>query len=150
MAVDFAKLGSTKLGDVQPPPKEPAGTYHGTIQSWKWAESRWKNKETNQPEAQVHFTIKPTEFGDDIDDDARTGINLRDKIHVAEVGVGSDAQVYYMQEMLRSMGIDVSGRSLNEALPDTVGMQVTYNIVQREGERGPILNVRKMRARVSN
>lgn len=149
MTVDFARLGKTALGNVPPPPKEPAGTYHGVVRGWKWAESRWKNKETGQSEAQVHFTIKPTDFGDDIDDSARAGIKLNEKVHVAEMGVQSDAQVYYMQEFLRSLGVPIEGKTLDSALPETVGAQVTYDVVLREGERGPIVNVRRVRARTA-
>lgn len=147
--IDFSKLGKTTLGEVKPPPIPPAGTMFGNITNWKWAESRWKSKETGQPEAQVHFTIKPTEFGDDIGDEERVGVKLSEKIFVAEQGVESDAQVYYMQEFLRALGIDVSGKTLEQALPDTIGAQVMFEVVHKTTERGPIANIRKLRARVS-
>ena len=150
MAVDFSKLGKTKIGDLPPPPKEPSGTYHGVIRSWKWAESRWKNKETGSTEAQVHFTIKPTEFGDEIDEDSRVGIVLAEKIHVAEIGAQSEAQLYYLQELLRSLGIDIAGKDFDQALPETLGASVSYDVVQKDGERGPIINIRRLRARVAN
>lgn len=152
MTIDFSKLGKTQLGNVPPPPVEPEGTYHGVIQKWKWAESRWKNKETNQTEPQVHFTLKPQEFGEDVNDVEReafeAGAKLSDKIHVAEVGVGTGAQIYYMQELARSFGIDVNGKDLDQVLPETTGAQVSYNVVHRDGERGTIINIRRLRARV--
>jgi hypothetical protein len=147
--IDFSKLGKVKLGEIPPPPVEPQGTYTGTVRSWKWAESRWKNKETGQTEAQVHFTIKPTAFGEDVDEAERevfeSGAKLSDKIHIAEVGVQSGAQVYYMQELLRGLGIDIAGKDLDEALPNVVGASVQYNVVHRDGERGTIVNIRKLR-----
>jgi hypothetical protein len=150
MAVDFAKLGKTTIGGLPPPPKEPSGTYVGVIRSWKWAQSRWTNKETSQPEEQIHFTIKPTEFGDDVPDEAREGIVLSEKIHVAEQGIGSDAQKYYMQEFLRSLGVDLATHNtLDTALPETVGATVEYNVVLKDGERGPIVNIRRLRARTA-
>ena len=149
MSVDFAKLGKVKLGDVPRPPVEPQGSYNGVIRSWKWAESRWKNQETGQTEAQVHFTVKPTEFGDDIPDEARVGINLPEKVHVLEVAAQSDAHIYYIQELLRSLGIKLDGtKGLDELLPETIGAQVSYNVVHKDGERGTIVNTRRLRARV--
>lgn len=149
MSVDFSRLGKIKMGDVPRPPVEPQGTYHGTIRSWKWAESRWKNKETGQTEAQVHFTVKPTEFGDNIEDEARVGINLADKIHVLEVPAQSDAHIYYIQELLRSLGIPLDGtKDLHELLPETINAQVSYDVVHKDGERGTIVNTRRLRARV--
>ena len=145
MAVDFAKLGKTKLGEIPRPPKEPAGVYHGVVRSWKWAESRWRDKETNQTEAQIHFTIKPTEAEVDLPDT----IKLANLIHVAEVSVQSDAQVYYMQEFLRSLGVDIVGKDLDQALPETIGANVTYDVVVKDGEKGQIVNIRKLRARVA-
>lgn len=149
MSVDFSRLGKTKIGEVPRPPVEPQGTYNGVIRSWKWAESRWKNKETGSTEAQVHFTVKPTEFGEDIEDESRVGVNLADKIHVLEVPVQSDAHIYYLQELLRSLGITLDGtKSLDELLPETIGAQVSYNVVHKDGERGTIVNTRRLRARV--
>jgi len=149
MAIDFSKLGKTRMGDIPPPPVPPAGTYGGVIKSWKWAESRWKNKETGQTEAQVHFVLRPTEFGDDISEDERNGVVLADKIFVAEQGIQTDAQVYYMQEFLASLGIAVQGKTLDELLPETVNVGVQFDVVLRDGERGPIANVRKLRARTT-
>jgi hypothetical protein len=149
MTVDFGRLGKTKLGSIPPPPVPPAGAYHGVIRSWKWAESRWKNKETGQTEAQVHFLLKPTEFGEDISEDDRAGISLSEKLFTAEQGIQSEAQVYFMQEFLRSLGITVDDKTFDEVLPETVGAQVTFDIVLRDGERGAIANVRKLRARVA-
>jgi hypothetical protein len=148
MAVDFSKLGKTKIGSVPPPPVPPAGTYHGVIRSWKWAESRWKNKETGQTEAQLHFTIKPTEFGEDIGEDDRAGISLAEKIFTAEQGIQSDAQIYFMQEFLRSLGLNIEDRVLDEVLPEVIGAQVSFDLILRDGDKGPIPNVRKLRARV--
>lgn len=145
--VDFSKLGKTVLGDLKPPPVPPNGTYFGTISAWKWAESRWKNKETGQSEAQVHFTLRGLEFGDDIEEADRAGVDLKTKIVVAEQGCQSDAQVFYMQELLTALGIDCSGKTLEQCLPDSVGLAVMFEGVQRATEKGAIFNVRKMRAR---
>jgi hypothetical protein len=149
MTVDFSKLGKTTMGELKPPPVSPEGSYVGVIRSWKWAESRWKNKETGQTEAQVHFTIKPTGFADGerdkvVDDSLREGIKF-DGVITAEQGIQSDAQVYYMQEFLRGLGVNVTGRNLDECLPDAIGAQVKYDLVVKDGERGPIANVRRLR-----
>jgi len=149
MAVDFSKLGKTQVGGFTPPPVAPAGTYFGTITKWAWAESRWKNKETNSTEAQVHFTIKPTEFGEDIDEAERVGVNLREKIFIAEQGAESGQQHYYLQELLKALGLDVAGKTFDELLPQTIGTSVMFDIVHRVGERGTIANVRKLRARIA-
>ena len=146
--IDFSKLGKTTLGELKPPPVMPAGTMFGTILKWNWAESRWKNKETGETEAQVHFTIKPTEFGDDIAEEDRVGIVLKDKVVVAEQGAQTGTQQFYLQEFLSSLGISVAGKTFDETLPDTIGAQVMYEIVHKTGERGTIANVRKLRARV--
>jgi hypothetical protein len=148
MTIDFSKLGKTQMGTVPPPPVAPAGTMYGTIIRWAWAESRWRNKETNQTEAQVHFTIKPTEFGEDITEEDKAGIVLKDKVFVAEQGCNSDAQIYYMQEFLASLGIAVAGKTLDQCLPETIGTSVMFEVVHKTGERGTIANVRKLRARV--
>lgn len=154
MAVDFSKLGKTVLGELKPPPVPPAGTYYGTVLQWKWAESRWPAKDgSGKPiqgthEAQVHFTIKPTEFGEDIDEGEKAGVVLKDKIFVAEQACDTDAQVYYMQEFLASLGIPIAGKNLDQALPETLGTSVMFEVVHKTGERGTIANVRKLRARV--
>jgi hypothetical protein len=52
-----------------------------------------------------------------------------------------------MQEFLTSLGIAVAGKTLDELLPETVNVGVSFDIILRDGERGPIANVRKLRAR---
>ena len=76
-------------------------------------------------------------------------IKLANLIHVAEVSVQSDAQVYYMQEFLRSLGVDIAGKDLDQALPDVIGANVSYDVVVKSGEKGEIVNIRKLRARVA-
>ena len=149
MTVDFSKLGKTTLGEIKPPPVPPRGTYFGTITRWAWAESRWQNKETGQKEAQVHFTIRPTEFGEDIADEDKVGVVLKDKAFIAEQNCETDAQVYYMQEFLKGLGLQVAGKTLDQVLPDTIGCHVMFFLEHREGERGTLTNVRKLRAKVS-
>jgi hypothetical protein len=145
MTVDFAKLGKTTLGAVPAPPKEPAGTYHGVVRSWKWAESRFKDQETGQPDPQVHITIKPTEFEGDLP----PTIRLANLLHTAEIGARSEDELMFrVQELARNLGVTL-GRSADEILPDCIGAQVTYEVVLKAGDRGEFVNIRRLRARAA-
>ena len=149
--IDFSKLGKVKLGDIPAPVKEPGGTYSGVIRSWKWAESRWKNKETGQAEAQVHVMLKPTEFllradGEPPYGDELVEVKLSEKVHVAELSFNGSKDEYYMQELLLALGVHVAGRTVDECLPDIIGLSAVYDLVAKETDRGTMLNVRRLRA----
>ena len=60
MAVDFAKLNSRPMGEIKRPPAAPASTYYGSIKGFKYADSRFANKETNQPDGALVLEIVPT------------------------------------------------------------------------------------------
>lgn len=125
--VDFKALLSKPAADVKRPPALPPGTYPGIIANYKFDESREKKTPF------VRFGLKITGPGEDVDADALQGIDLGKREQRRDFFLTEDAQ-WRLTEFMTSCGIDLSGKSIGEAIPELVNCPVLIGIIQRPGQ----------------
>jgi hypothetical protein len=122
--VDFSSLLSKPLDDVKRPPALPPGTYTGVIAEHKLDESREKKT------PYIAFTIKGFQPGEDIDPADVTEIDFSKRTMTTNFYLTPDAE-YRLKEFIESLGIATAGRSFGETIPETTGLPVVMNVVQR-------------------
>ena len=156
MAVDFAKLNSRPMSEVKRPPAAPGSTYYGSIKAFKYADSRFANKETNQPDGALVLEIVPTECADP-QVEMPPGYTLRGKVFSHETNIidcngNSLPGQYYTKVLMESLGVSTEGRSFGECVPDLVGAQVMFDLTARADKNNPEVvynDVRKLRAKTA-
>jgi hypothetical protein len=156
MAIDFGKLNSKPMGEVKRPPAAPASTYFGVVKSFKYAETRFDNKETGKPDGALVVEITPTECADP-SVELPPGYSLRGKTFFHETAIidvngNSLPGQYYTKVLMESLGIATEGRSFGECVPDLVGAQVMFDLTARPDKSNPEVvynDVRKLRAKTS-
>lgn len=156
MAIDFSKLNSKPMNEVKRPPSAPAATYYGVISEYKFAESRFENKDTEKKDGALVLTIKPTECADP-SVEFPEGYSLRGKIFTHETNVidsngNSLPGQYYTKALMENLGISTDGKTFSQCVPELVGAQVMFDLTARADKNNPEViynDVRKLRARTA-
>jgi hypothetical protein len=154
--VDFGKLNGKSMDEIKRPPSAPASTYYGVIKAYKFADTRFANKETNQPDGAIVLEISPTECADP-SVELPPGYTLRGKVFSHETAIidcngNSLPGQYYTKVLMEALGIPTAGRSLPEAAPDLIGAQVMFDLTARPDKNNPEViynDVRKLRAKAA-
>ena len=129
MAVNFQSLLSKPVNSIKEPAPLPAGTYTGVIKSYKYDESREKKT------PYVRFEVQLQSPGADIDPSDVAEIDLTKKIMRRDYYLTEDA-LFRLKDLIVSCGVDSSGRSLAEVIPDLVHAEVLVNVTTRSSEDG--------------
>jgi len=129
MAVNFQSLLSKPVDQIKEPAPLPAGTYTGSIKSYKYDESREKKT------PYVRFEIGLTGPGADISPDEVAEIDLTKKVMRRDYYLTEDA-LFRLKQLFDTCGIDYAGRSLAEVIPDLVHAEVLVAITTRSSEDG--------------
>lgn len=126
MAVDFKKILSKPADKVERPKALPAGTYFGNIDKYTFDES--KQKKTPY----IRFFVKVASPGPDVDAASLEGIDLSKKQLQKDFYL-TDESLYRLTDFLAALGINITGRSIDECVPETKGMSVQVAVTQRAG-----------------
>ncbi len=150
MTIDFNALLKKPLDDVKRPPAPPAGTYYGIIKAFKFQESRWENRETGEPDAQVRYTISNIEPGDDVATELLDGVDLSKRQFNAELPL-SGGNEWVTKTFLDASGVQTAGgRGFGETVPEAIGKAVMFDLthqLNKDDPTNPFVNVRNLRAR---
>jgi hypothetical protein len=123
--VDFRDLLSFKGSDVKKPKIPPIGTYTGVITHREMGVSKQKGT----PYAK--FTYSQLDFGDDIADEDREGVNLSKRSFNSSFYFTEDS-LWRIVEFAKSCGISVD-RDANEWIEEFLGSPVVIEIEHRPG-----------------
>ena len=129
MANDFNELLATPMDDIKRPPPLPTGTYHGIIAGHEFGKS--SRKQTSF----VQYNLTLLSAGEDVDQTQLEGIDLTKRPMRATFYL-TEAARYRVKEFLESVGVDVTGRSLGECIPDANNARVLITVTQRNSEDG--------------
>lgn len=131
MSADFNALLQTTAFEAPKPRNFPEGTYKGTIKdSPKLAQRVMQEKN----KIVITFTIKPTEWPDEVSEEVKEGLSLQGKtfqkdfiIDKENLEKGVKDDLWPLDQFLRSMGTS-GGSSYEEILPNTVGAEVQFQL----------------------
>jgi hypothetical protein len=124
MAVDFKTLLSKPAGEAKKPPTLPAETYPGVIKSYELGDNN-KNKTPY-----VRFHTQLVGWPDSVDDqELRKAVDLT-KRQLRKDYYLTDEALWRLDEFLRSMGLEPSGRTYEEVLPEAVNKPVNVEVQQ--------------------
>jgi hypothetical protein len=129
MSSDFRTLLQKPMDEIERPKPLPAGTYYGTIAGHKFDESSQKRTPF------VRFTIKLQSAGDDVDAEEVASVDWTKKEVRKDFYLTDDA-LYRLKGFLESVGVEVEGRALGEAIPDSTNAQVIVEVTQRNSADG--------------
>ncbi len=142
MAVNFRQILSVKADDVKAPAPLPEGTFHGTIDRFEFGES--KNNKTPY----LRYSVKLTHAGEDVSPSDLEGVELASRKLSNDFWLTNDA-LFRLTDFIKSLGIDTTGRSLDELVPETLNMPVVVYVTQRmnpeKPEEPPRNNIKSMR-----
>lgn len=128
--VDFSKYLDAKAGEAKRPPVLPEGTYDGVIKGHQIGDAN-KNKTPY-----VRFALGLTAFPEGVDGD---GIDLSKRSPRRDYYLTDDA-LFRLDEFMRSCGVEISGRTYREALPEMIGqsvkVEIQHYVNQNSGELG--------------
>lgn len=146
MTADFSSLLKRPAGKANRPKVLPQGLYPGKVKSWA-VDDKNQNKTPY-----LRINCGPTEWPDNVDDADKVQegpdgqlipINLMNRTLSRDVYLrgkdGSD-QMYRVDDLLKSFGVELNGRSYEEAIPDLVGrdciIEVGIYVNEKTGEPG--------------
>lgn len=130
MTVDFSALLSTPMDDIKRPPPLPAGNYLGRITKYEFLESSEKKT------PHVRYTVSVESAKEDIDPADLEGIDFTKKQLRADFYL-TEAALWRLTEFLEGLGIEKTGRKLSDAIPEAIGMEVAFSVLQRMNSRKP-------------
>lgn len=141
MALDFRALASKPLDDVKRPPTYPAGDAKGTIVNHKFDESRFADKETGEKHGVVNFQVRVDGYVDpavdaDFQKMKQEFPQLANKTLPREMPI-SGGNEYVTKSFLEGLGISTAGRTFADTIPQTTGMNVTFEVTQRFDKNDP-------------
>lgn len=128
MAVDFGAMLKKKIDDTKRPEAKPAGTYQGVINSFKFGESAQKKT------PYLQLVVNNVQPGDDVDRDQLSSYRenfpgVIEKWQVTYEFYLTDDALFMLKEFLQSMGIDTTGRSYDETIPELRNRPVQFSVV---------------------
>ena len=129
MAVDFKKLLSKNMDEVERPRPLAPGTYYGRVS--KFSVDVSKEKKTPY----VRLLLAVTSAGDGVDLDSLNGVDLSKKQLRKDFYLTNDAE-YRLKDFLKSCGIQVAGRSFESTIPEAVNAPVIMEVTQRAATDG--------------
>src|SRR3974390_1161618 len=129
MAVDFKKLLSKNMDEVERPRPLAPGTYYGRIAKFSCDVS----KERKTPYVRLFLSV--TSAGEGVDLDSLNGVDLSKKQLRKDFYLTPDSE-YRLKEFLKSCGIQVAGRSFESTLPESINSPVIIEVTQRAATDG--------------
>lgn len=147
---DFSSLLKRPAGVAKRPKVLPAGLYPGKVKNWALGDAN-QNKTPY-----LRIVCCPTEWPENVDDSDKVqegpdgqvqAINLMQRTLSRDVYLrsrdGAD-MMYKVDELLKSFGIELDGRSYEEAIPEIIGkdcvLDVGIYVNDKSGEPGNQVN----------
>lgn len=124
MAGNFADILNRSTDTIEKPKPLPGGEYLLIINKYSLGESQQKKT----PYVRIEFSIGAP--GADVDQSLLQGIDLSKKGQKDDFYLTEDSLYRVVEFMTRDLGINGTGRTLSQMLPEVVGKQVIASIKQ--------------------
>jgi ribosomal protein L5 len=137
MATDFRSLLSTKPESVEKPQPLPPGTYFATIKSWEPTESGQKKT----PGVKVTLQLSSPDADVDMDQLEQVGgLAAVTKRKVSTTYWLTEDSTFRLRDFLETAcGLDITGRSFAELLPECVNVAVRVAVKHRVTDKQEIM-----------
>jgi hypothetical protein len=127
---NFAEILSRRPEDQERPKPFPAGTYTALV-------LRHETGETSKKQTPyVRFYFQAVEAHDDVDQEALAEIDMQKKTLRDDFYLTDDA-LYRLSEFLETLGIEMSGRTFAECLPETINQAITITVSHSINQQDP-------------
>lgn len=123
---DFTELLRKPAGEAKEPPVLPQALYPGIISSHEFGDQN-QNKTPY-----VRYHLKCTGWPEDVE--ALEGVDLSKRNFRKDFYLTEDS-LWRLDEFLRSVGIELEGRSYEETIPEAIGKSVNIEVVQSLSQR---------------
>lgn len=132
---DFNELLDTPADSVRVPVPLPAGEYRFRVDNYEL--DRSSQKQTPY----VRYLLKPLEAGEDVDEDLLAECeNWQNKTLRATFYLTENSTFMLKEFLEEACGIDVTGRTLKEVIPEAKGCEVIGTVTQQEGNNNRSFN----------
>ena len=135
--VDFSALLRKPAFEAKKPTVLPVGDrYRGRIRKHELTEKTIKDEKVPC----VRLSIAIVEWDEGVEEAYREGIDLSKRVMSRDYtynpkNPGHDDQLYMLDRLMRSCGIEGAGRGYDELLPELHGQDVTVQILQYMNQR---------------
>jgi hypothetical protein len=137
-AIDFNALLGAQAFEAKPPEPIPQGKYPCVIKQLKPQVRKTKEKgDTPVITIEVRLTGWPEEVSEEAKGDTKIEVKTFSRdywLNGEEIAAGNTDSFFQLDELMRSCGIDASGRNYKESLPDLIGAECWATIRQRSYE----------------
>lgn len=134
MSVDFSKLLSKNTDTIEKPKPVPTGTYFAVVGGHRFDVS------TKKKTPYVEFEITLQQPDEDVDPDALDLFGGSAKLATKKMNytfyITDDAE-WRLLGFLECLGLNTSGRTLGELIPETQGQPLKVSITHSVNERDP-------------
>ena len=130
---DFRELLSTKVDEIERPKPLPVGTYTWLVEKQEFTKANNADKTDL-----CRFIMKALAADEDVSDEelAAHGENWNRRTHRADFWIDADS-LYRLVDFCEKCGVDVSGRTLDELIPECVQTQVKGYLIQVPSTKDP-------------
>lgn len=127
---DLDDLLNTSTDDVKAPQGLPAGSYKLRVGQHTFDKSSQKQTPF------VEYACTPVEAGEEVDEEELEELsNWREKTIKARFYLSPNAQ-FMLVNFLKACGVETSGRTLKEVIPEAQGCEVWANITKQMMQDG--------------
>jgi hypothetical protein len=128
---NFNELLRKPVDEAKRPPALPGGTYFGTITKQEYDKA---NNDKKTPFCRYHVTLESAH--ESIPAEDLEGTDLTKKTMRREFYLTPEAD-WRLAEFLKSCGIDTSGRSFAETIPEALGKRVQVEVTRELNKKKP-------------
>lgn len=134
MSVDVRALLSVSMDDIKRPEPLPSGIYHAIIAGHKFGQA---NNEKKTPKVTFEYTnLELAEGQEHLFEEGLTAEKVAKGKMQSDFFLTPDS-MWRLKEFLESLGIEVQGRSLEDAIQDTSRRDVTITAELQPNQKKP-------------
>lgn len=130
-APNFSELLNTPLDDVERPKPLPAGSYLCVV---KGLPEHGKSAKKQTPF--VNFTLAPQQALEDVDTDALEEMGGLENKTIKATYYLTENSLWRIKDFFETCGIDISGKTIDQASEETVNCQVVAVMKHEASEDG--------------
>lgn len=127
---NFRDLLAQPTDQFKKPPALPEGHYNGSVKAYEFGKS------TKKGTAQIQFIYNITSAGEDVEEEDMAAIDLSNGKEMRQTFYITPNALWRLTDHLNALLGPDEGKSFDERIPDTRGIDVLIRVSQRLSEDG--------------